>query len=440
MLRAGISRWCLMAAAALHLAPAMAQWHHRRPALAAMNELVEDMQNKAPGDASEAAVRVITSLLSGLHEAGLLVTSHYNAARRSADFKLRSGGATGTVPPELMIWFIFHVSKKLHLKWEATKGGSVTMHLSGLKIWPLPNAHEFYKVAGLDGWACPQIDKSTRQEYYGCHLKKAIMLEDLWFADRAKFPKNLQTQFRQLADRELLMRLAVQLGHGFGWSMLLVLSAPPSDIHTLEFTPKGVRALTSLDQSLKGAKLAVRHNFKDLALDIARPLLGDTRFGSLIRDVGERFSRFATNFAVVLSVGEPRWRPRDLKGADPAAIADIFTPLRPCAASRSSASGCVTWRPHKEGQGHHRARGDATFALLPAPEWWMASHGAWPVADLVSRGPGAPLAAPELAPARGAGQLPGMAAAALVIVAFLALPVRGLARIRRSRTCRSVSH
>jgi len=416
---------------AVRLAPVLGQWHHRRPALDAMRDLVEDIQKQTPSAPSESAAQVLTSLLSGLNDAGLLVSAGYHPARQSADFRVRGGGAAGTVPPELLIWFVFHVSSRLRVRWEAGQSGSLRLRLSGLKIWPLPNAHEFYRVAGLDGFVCPRIDKSTRKEYYGCHLKKAIMLEELWFSDRDKFPENLQRQFRQLADRELLMRIAHQLGHGFGWSMLLVLSAPPSDIETLEFTQNGVQALTSLDQSIKGWKLAARHHFKDLALDIARPLLGDTRFGGLIREVGERWLRFATNFAVVLSVGEPRWRPRGLKGADSAALAEIFTPRRPRATARGQPVGCVAWGPEKEGRGRDRAHGDAAFGLLPAPDWWTIPQQ--PAVSIASRGLGVPVTL-TLEPAHAAAQPPTTTAAvALLAVAALALPAHRVARMRRRR-------
>merc|ERR1719264_2071162 len=131
--------------------------------------------------------------------------------------------------------------------------------------------------------------------------------------------------------------------------MLLVLSAPPSTIDELRFRARGVSARTTLDGPHDGAKLAERHGFKDLALDIARPLLGDTRFGGLIRRVGERWLRYATNFAVVLSVDEPRWRSRKIRGADAHSMADIFSRRATAREKRPGrSSGCVSWHSVKE--------------------------------------------------------------------------------------------
>jgi len=172
------------------------------------------------------------------------------------------------------------------------------------------------------------------------------------------------------------MQVAKKLGNGFGWGMLLFVSAPPSCLDTLTFDSHGlVAATTSLDRSVDGWRLAVRHRYKDLALDIARPLLGDTHFGSLIRVVGERWLWLATNFAVVLSVGEPRWRGRGIRGADPVAIAEMLS-----AHHRISGTGTLDWRHHRERRDRYdgsRDRGvegedagdDATFSLLlPGPK------------------------------------------------------------------------
>jgi len=357
--------WCLALVAWVLPTPVLAE-RERRSASAAVVALAEDLQAAAPDGLATAAVGVLTSLVKGLQDSGLLAHGSYDHARRRADFRLVGGGATGHVPPQLLIWFAFRINRRFRVKWETSRGGVVTLRFHGLKIWPLENAHDFYRRVGLDEVTCPRQDRSTRQEYYGCHLQKAKALEDLWHSNRAGFPRNLEHQFGMLADKELLMKVAQQLGNGFGWSMLLVLSAPPSEIEVLRFAPNGVSATTSLDWDSDGARLSARHHFKDLALDIARPLLGDTRFGGLVRAVGERWLRFATNLAVVLSVGEPRWRDRDLRGADFATIAELFAlASTPSLGSCGSGGGCMTWHRSREGRTKTVASSGAAFGV-----WW----------------------------------------------------------------------
>jgi hypothetical protein len=89
-------------------------------------------------------------------------------------------------------------------------------------------------------------------------------------AAESSIPKNLQQQFSFIGDNAVIAHLAEQLGHGclgsdhftlshfsckinvvsmvshvsalrFGWSMLLVLSAPPSNVDILDFTDNGVK-------------------------------------------------------------------------------------------------------------------------------------------------------------------------------------------------------
>ncbi|CAK0880010.1 unnamed protein product, partial [Prorocentrum cordatum] len=179
--------------------------------------------------------------------------------------------------------------------------------------------------AGLDDFACPRWERAGQKDYQACHLRKAVLLEELWNSNRTAFPEILQHYFGWLGDHAVLKGLAQQLGHGFGWSMLLMLSAPPSVVECLEFDDAGVVARTSLDARLdpEGAKLAARHGFKDLSLEIARPLLGDSPFGGLIRTVGDRWVPFATHMGLMASAGEPRWRGRGIRGADPAIIARL---------------------------------------------------------------------------------------------------------------------
>jgi len=322
--------------------------------------------------ASAGAVTVLAALIGGLRESGLITSTYYDAARRRADFRIRGGGAVGNVPPDALVWFSFVVKARLRILWKVTSGGALELRFIGLRMRPLPHASEFYVRSGLDEWACPRQDLASRKEYYTCHLKKAQLLEALWDNDRERFPKNLAWLFGTLAKRELIMQVAKKLGNGFGWGMLLFVSAPPSCLDTLTFDSNGlVAATTSLDRSADGWRLAMRHRYKDLALDIARPLLGDTHFGSLVRAVGERWLRVATNFAVVLSVGEPRWRGRGIRGADPGAIADVFT-IR----HKISGTGTIEWRRYREKQDTRRGRGgeggeageDAAFSLLLLPE------------------------------------------------------------------------
>jgi len=327
------------------------------------------------GHTGAAAATVLAALIGGLRESGRIASAYYDAARRRADFRIRGGGAVGIVPPEIMVWFDFVVKARLRVFWKVTSGGALELRFIGLRMRPLAHVSEFYVRSGLDAWVCPWRDLVSRKEYYTCHLRKAQLLENLWDSDRESFPKNLAWVFGTLAKRELLMQVAKKLGHGFGWGMLLFISAPPSCLDTLTFDSQGlVAATTSLDKSVDGWRLAVRHRYKDLALDIARPLLGDTRFGSLVRAVGERWLRLVTNFAVVLSVGEPRWRGRGIRGADPVAIADMFS-----ARHRILGTGTLDWRHYRERRESdysNRGRGgeggeagdDTTFSLLlPGP-------------------------------------------------------------------------
>ncbi|CAK8990755.1 Midasin (Dynein-related AAA-ATPase mdn1) (MIDAS-containing protein) [Durusdinium trenchii] len=59
-------------------------------------------------------------------------------------------------------------------------------------------------------------------------------------------------------------------------------------------------------------------------LNIARPLVGDTHFGGIVRSVGEKMVPVACNFGILCSVGEPRWRAKNIRGADAKVVASMF--------------------------------------------------------------------------------------------------------------------
>lgn len=311
----------------------------------ASEAIVEDLQASAPGSQAAAdAVLVLQGLLDGIRTADFLKEGSYDAKKRTAKFKISGGGATAVVKPEHRVWMQLHIGPVLRVSWEHNKGGSIILRLAGLSMGPLPGAHELYVRAGLDASVCPEFKAVSQQDYHNCHLEKAIVLEEFWKVNRSMIPKNLQHQFSFIGDNTIMSQLSEQLGHGFGWSMLLVLSAPPSIVQTLEFSETdGVMGTSTLDKSQPGSKLAKRHGFKDLCLNIARPLVGDTRFGSLVRTVGQRYMLIACNLGILCSVGEPRWRGRGLKGADPRAIADLFS-----LQGASGGRGCLNWKRRKK--------------------------------------------------------------------------------------------
>ena len=65
-------------------------------------------------------------------------------------------------------------------------------------------------------------------------------------AAESSIPKNLQQQFSFIGDNAVLAKINVvsvvsHVSARFGWSMLLVLSAPPSNVDILDFTDNGVK-------------------------------------------------------------------------------------------------------------------------------------------------------------------------------------------------------
>ncbi|CAE7306257.1 mdn1 [Symbiodinium natans] len=293
-------------------------------------------------DVAKDAALTASALLEGLKDSHLLADSSYDARRRVAKFKIAGGGAAGEFFPDLRIWLEMQLDKNLRISWEKTRAGAVVLHFSGLSFAPLPGAQELYVKAGLDAVTCPSLKSVSQEEYYQCHLKKALLMEDFWKANRTLIPKNLQHQFAFIGDNTIISHLSEQLGHGFGWSMLLVLSAPPSVVDTLEFSDNGVRGTSVHDKNQAGAKLSAKHGFKDLSLNIARPLVGDTRFGGLVRSVGERIMPVACNFGILCSVGEPRWRSKGIRGADPKVVASMFR--RKGSKGPHGEEGCLTWK------------------------------------------------------------------------------------------------
>ncbi|CAE7789739.1 unnamed protein product [Symbiodinium necroappetens] len=309
----------------------------------AVDALVKDVQ--ALGSAGQDAANMASALLGGLQDSKLLADSSYDARRRVAKFKIAGGGAMGEFFPDLRIWLQVQLDKNLRISWEKARSGAVVLHFSGLSFAPLPGAQELYLKAGLDSFTCPSIKSVNQEEYYQCHLKKALVMEEFWKANRTLIPKNLQHQFAFIGDNTVISHLSEQLGHGFGWSMLLVLSAPPSTVETLEFSENGVRGTSIHDKNQAGAKLSAKHGFKDLSLNIARPLVGDTRFGGLVRSVGERIMPVACNFGILCSVGEPRWRSKGIRGADPKVVASLFR--RRGTKGPNGEEGCLTWKSKK---------------------------------------------------------------------------------------------
>jgi len=306
--------------------------------------LVEDLQ-AVPGKGGSDAALVVSALLGGLHEAHILADSSYDRRRQSAKFKIAGGGATGAFRPELRIWLEVHLGGNLKISWEKTRAGAVILHFSGMSFAPLPGAQELYQKAGLDSFTCPSIKSVSQEEYYQCHLKKALLMEEFWKDNKTMIPKNLQYQFSFIGDNSIISHLSEQLGHGFGWSMLLVLSAPPSIVNTLEFSDNGVRGTSVHDKTQAGAKLSQKHGFKDLSLNIARPLVGDSRFGGMVRSVGERILPVAANFGILCSVGEPRWRSKGIRGADASVVASIFR--RYGSKGPNGEEGCLIWKSRK---------------------------------------------------------------------------------------------
>eukprot|EP00931_Biecheleriopsis_adriatica_P115299 TRINITY_DN91108_c0_g1_i1.p1 TRINITY_DN91108_c0_g1~~TRINITY_DN91108_c0_g1_i1.p1 ORF type:complete len:373 (+),score=61.22 TRINITY_DN91108_c0_g1_i1:48-1121(+) len=343
---------CIFAFLRVALMPALSAFlgrGRRQPSSGAIEALLEDVEAAAPGKPGSEARLVLSALLEGIHDAGFLGAASYDPKKRRAKFKVKGGGAVGTLQPEHRIWLQLLLGQNLRVWWERGKDGRIIAHFSGLSLEPLPGAQELYMRSGLDDWTCPGIKAVSQQEYYECHLEKAMLLEEFWKKNRTLIPKNLQHQFSFIGDNAIISQLSEQLGHGFGWSMLLVLCAPPSTVDTLEFTDIGVMGTSNLDKSQAASKLSKKHGFKDLSLNIARPLVGDTRFGSVVRTVGEKFLRLATNFGILCSVGEPRWRSRGFRGADAQATAEIFGLYRP-SMGRSGAVGALTWQPRRR---HH---------------------------------------------------------------------------------------
>lgn len=324
------------------------QWK-RRDKTGASEAILDDLQASVPNSQAVAdTVLVLQALLDGIRTGGFLKEGSYDAKKRTAKFKITGGGATAVIKPEHRVWMQLHLGPVLRVSWEHSQGRGIILRLAGLSMGPLPGAHELYVRAGLDSSVCPELKKVSQQEYHNCHLEKALVLEEFWKANRSLIPKNLQHQFSFIGDNSIIFQLSEQLGHGFGWSMLLVLSSPPSVVQTLEFSEtNGVMGTSTLDKAQAGSRLAKRHGFKDLSLNIARPLVGDSRFGSLVRTVGEKFMLMACNFGILCSVGEPRWRGRGLKGADPQAIADLLS-----LQGGSSGRGCLTWKARKKQKSH----------------------------------------------------------------------------------------
>ncbi|CAJ1352349.1 unnamed protein product [Effrenium voratum] len=308
----------------------------------AVTALVEDLQTAPHGDD---ASLMVNAFLGGLIESKLLADGSYDARKRTARFRVQNGGSSGEFQEDYRIWLRVMLGPKLQISWQKTKGG-VALHFQGLHFAPLEGAQELYVKAGLDNLVCPSIKSVSQQAYYECSLKKALMLEDFWKQNRSMIPKNLQHQFAFIGDNAVISHVAEQLGHGFGWSMLLVLSAPPSVVDSIEFSDNGVRGTSSHDKNQAGAKLSQKHGFKDLSLNIARPLVGDTHFGGFIRSVGERMVPIATNFGILCSVGEPRWRPRNIRGADPRVVASIFRRFGD--KGPNGEAGCLNWSSKKK--------------------------------------------------------------------------------------------
>ena len=117
-----------------------------------------------------------SALLGGLQDSKLLADSNYDARRRVAKFKIAGGGATGEFFPDLRIWLQVQLDKNLRISWEKARSGAVVLHFSGLSFAPLPGAQELYLKAGLDSFTCPSIKSVKQEEYYQCHLKKALRL------------------------------------------------------------------------------------------------------------------------------------------------------------------------------------------------------------------------------------------------------------------------
>lgn len=302
-----------------------------------IDTLLADLETVPQGaDAS----LMVSAFLKGLQESKLLADSSYDSKRRVAKFKIAGGGAYGDFLPEYRIWLRLFLGPKLQISWEKIKTG-VRLRFSGMHFAPLAGADELYVTAGLDSYTCASFKSVSQEEFYQCHLKKALMLEDFWKNNRSSIPKNLQQQFSFIGDNTIISHLAEQLGHGFGWSMLLVLSAPPSNVDIIDFTDHGVKGRSSHDKSQAGAKLSQKHGFKDLSLNIARPLVGDTHFGGIVRSVGEKMVPVACNFGILCSVGEPRWRAKNIRGADAKVVASMFR--RHGDKGPNNEVGCLVW-------------------------------------------------------------------------------------------------
>lgn len=325
----------------------------------------EDGEDGMDGAAAVAASTVLRSLLGGLSESGFVRQAHYDPRHRRLDVKLARGGAEGDYAREVYAPLRLLVDQHVRVEWDAGHEGAVTLRFDGLRTRPLPSAHEAYRRAGLDEFACP------RTQFLDCHTRKARILQELWMANRTKFGADLQEVFSAIADIPFVMALGKRLGRGtgWGWAMLAVISMAPGRIASLQFAPSkggltGSRVLhrkrrievladTRVDWSGEGAELAQRHDFAHLLEEVCRPLFGFTSLGGLIRASGERYLRLGTNFVVLLVAGSPKWRAKGVRGADASSVVELFGQQKALGSlhtglfrrGRKRERGTVRWRP-----------------------------------------------------------------------------------------------
>ena len=137
-----------------------------------IDALVADLETMPQGDG---AALVVSAFLKGLQHSKLLTDSNYDSKRHVAKFRIAGGGAVGDFLPEFRIWLRILLGPKLQISWEKTRVG-VRLRFSGLHFAPLNGADELYVKAGLDSYTCASIKSVSQEEFYQCHLKKAVRL------------------------------------------------------------------------------------------------------------------------------------------------------------------------------------------------------------------------------------------------------------------------
>ncbi|CAE8600929.1 unnamed protein product, partial [Polarella glacialis] len=338
----GAASWRTRAAATASTSAAWAP----RDVTAVINALTGNVSSFADSPASSAAARMLGTLLGGLQKAHLVSSGTINALEQHAEFQLtnslNSRGVLGDFDPNAMVPVRWLIDKRLRVRWES-KEGLVKLHFSGLKIGPVPNSYDVYRKSGLDKFVCKGLDRRP------CHFRKAAILEQLWETNRDLFPPNLQQLFG-FKQHRLISSMVQRMQKAFGWVMLATISAPPMNIDTLEFfTRKGgnVEALTEpsldWDTDKRAAKLAQRHDFKELSREVCLPLMGEHPLGGLVRTVSALVLPLGANLVIANTASAPRYRRRGVPGADSNVLAQLFASVS-VGVLPSGGPGFVTWK------------------------------------------------------------------------------------------------